>query len=173
MRIRGPLCLALALSLLRCGAPAEDERSRLQVPPFDTFPPVSQALHSHCGSLDCHGDVARNMRLYGLNGLRLAPNEIPGMGVITDAEHQANYRSVVALEPELLSAVFAEGSRNAERLTLIRKGRGDEHHKGGVAMVPGGAADRCVLTWLASRLDDQACTEAAEILRPGADAAPP
>jgi hypothetical protein len=150
-----------------CSPPPEDETISLQMSPAVTFEPVSEALHSHCGSLDCHGQVGRNLRLYGANGLRLDPREFPGGSVSTQAEFRENYQSVIALEPELIARVFAESGANPERLTLVRKGRGTEHHKGGEAMVPGGAADRCLLSWLASNVDLDACAEAAEVVPPG------
>lgn len=166
--VRGSLigfaCCCVALGA--CAGPEEDARAQHQVPSFDFFPPVSDALHSHCGTLDCHGQEGRNLRLYGLNGLRLSQPDVPGIGATTDAEYGENYRSVTLFEPELLEQLLLSGGVNPERLTLVRKGRGTEHHKGKVAMEPGGPADRCLLAWLAGGSDEVSCLEAAERLPP-------
>jgi hypothetical protein len=166
----------MGLALL-CGLPsacsvAADERATYQVPPFETFAPVGEALHASCGSLDCHGTPERNMRLYGVNGLRLDSADYPGSSITTEAEIRENYVSVIALEPELLRTVFLQGGANPDRLTLIQKGRGAHHHKGGVAMRPGEAPDRCILSWLANRVDELVCAAAAEVVRPGMEMPP-
>jgi hypothetical protein len=68
----------------------------------------------------------------------------------------------VLLEPEATSVVRWEG-RGAEELLLVSKGRGREHHKGSVAMEPGGPIDRCVISWLVGALDELACTQSIEL----------
>lgn len=166
---RGPAVLAAlggVLLVLGCSAPDANERDELTVPPFEQFAPASEALSAHCGSLDCHGDVARNFRLYGKNGLRLMGALVPGGDPTTDAERIENYRSLVAIEPELTSQVFREKGAKPDRLTLIRKGRGTEHHKGGVAMTEGDATDACITSFLSGAVELDACSEAAEFLRP-------
>jgi hypothetical protein len=155
--------LALAFA---CGtAPAEPGVSTLAVPPPDDFAPLSTALARSCGSLDCHGREAQNLRLYGEIGLRLDPTDIPGGDETTPLEHQANHDSVVLLEPELLSSVWLQAGRAAARLTLVRKARGQEAHKGGAVFPEGGDGDQCLLSWLAGNVDMEACARAAELPR--------
>lgn len=155
--------LALACSAA-CSGPAEDDRHRTPTPPRDQFPPLGDALHAHCGSLDCHGTRARNLTLFGINGLRL--DGITGTGPTTEAEHEQNFQSVVLLEPEKLGLVVHEGGSRPERLTLVRKARGSEAHKGGTPMPAGSAGDRCLRSWLAQAVDLEACAEAAEVPGP-------
>jgi hypothetical protein len=126
---------------------------------------VSTALATSCGSLDCHGRAGQNLRLYGSIGLRLDPEDLPGGedDEMTPSEHDANYRSIVAFEPEALSRVWLDGGRDPARLTLVRKARGREAHKGGSAFPEGGDGDRCLLSWLSGELDFEACTSAAEL----------
>lgn len=133
--------------------PAEPDRA--------SFPPVEDLLVRRCGTLDCHGQVGRNLRLYGHEGLRLAPDASPNRtGVTTTEEYDASYRSVVALEPEILGEVVASGGAAPERLTLVRKARGTEHHKGGTLMNAGDPEDLCLTSWLAGKTDAATCQAA-------------
>ncbi|MET0410449.1 MAG: hypothetical protein ABW217_04105 [Polyangiaceae bacterium] len=157
-RARLPWVLALGFA---CSA--EPSVSDVPVPPPDDFAPVSAVLAHGCGSLDCHGRAGQNLRLYGDYGLRLDPEDIPGGDEMTAAEHQANYESVVVLEPEALSSVWLERGRDPERLTLIRKARGREAHKGGSVFWEGDAGDRCLRSWLSGAIDVATCTSAAEL----------
>lgn len=157
---------AAFVGLVACSGPEPDTRTQVQPPPFVTFPPASDALSARCGTLDCHGQVARNLRLYSLNGLRLKQPDIPGEGATTEDEYWANYVAVTVLEPEILASVFAAAGADPDRLTLIRKGRGTEHHKGGSAMTEGDVADLCIVAWLSGGLDEASCTQAAEYFPP-------
>jgi hypothetical protein len=56
-----------------------------------------------------------------------------------------------------MSAVIADAGAHPERLTLIRKARGTEHHKGGTVIHAGDDADTCLGSWLRSALDSAAC----------------
>jgi hypothetical protein len=100
--------------------------------------------------------------------LRLSPDDRPGVdgGVTKEAEHDANYASVIGLEPELTAQVYAQGGDRPERLTLIRKARLEEHHEGRAAAPRGGDADRCIVSWLTGSLDSAACAAAATYPRP-------
>jgi len=154
-----PACLAA----FAFGCSADYAVSTLSIPPPDDFAPVSAALAKSCGSLDCHGRAGQNLRLYGEIGLRLDPADVPGGEEMTPFEHDANHRSVVMLEPETLSTVWLEGGRDAGRLTLVRKARGREAHKGGAVFPEGDPGDRCLLSWLSSGIDVEACATAAEL----------
>jgi hypothetical protein len=130
--------------------------------------PVGNFLGHRCGSLDCHGQPGRNMRVWGCEGMRLSPNDVSickrslGGQSTTEAEHQATYRSVVGLEPTVMSEVVANHGKNPELLTLIRKPRGLESHKGGTLFVPGDDQDVCLTSWLSGRTNVTACNNAFE-----------
>jgi hypothetical protein len=126
---------------------------------------VSGVLGTGCGSLDCHGQVGRSLRIYSQAGLRLDADAFPNVdgGTATSPEIEANYQAVIALEPEILALVLRDHGDQPERLTLVRKGRGSESHKGGVAIAVGSTSDRCILSWLSSALDEAACTDGALI----------
>lgn len=162
------LVLALGSAGCSCSSPSREERSAFAVPPRAGFEPVSSMLHARCGSLDCHGQVGRNLRLYGVNGLRAAAGDLPGEdgGETSAAEHDANYESIIALEPEILDRVVREGGRAPERLTLVRKARNTEDHVGGEAIEPASDADRCLTSWLALSVDVAACERGEMVTRP-------
>ena len=123
----------------------------IAAPPYNdqSFTPVGEYLENRCGTLDCHGQVGRNLRIWGCEGMRLEADATPvscSDEPTTEAELQATYRSLVALEPQVMSTVFAgcapygvDGggayppgvSCHPELLTFIRKARGTEAHKGG------------------------------------------
>jgi hypothetical protein len=155
----------ITLLLSACSA-ADQGTIGLDAPARAGFELESHVLHRRCGSLDCHGQPQRNLRLYGQYGLRLSTLDVPGGDPTTTAEHDENYRSLLALEPELLSDVVRDGGRDADRLTLVRKGRGSEEHKGGSAAPEGSASDRCLLSWLAGVLDTVSCEQGAALNRP-------
>ena len=148
-----------------CGwAPEMD--GELRSPDRGTFPLVADALERRCSTLDCHGRPERNLRLYSGPGLRLAPGDVPGSGATTEAEYGASFESVVGLEPEVMSLVVAERGKAPERLTLVRKARGSESHKGGAVIVLGDESDQCLTSWLSSSANEEACAKAREIMSP-------
>jgi hypothetical protein len=163
--------LALALALLGCGChdgvvtePGGRETpvvgATLLAPPRASFDRVADALVATCGTLDCHGQVGRNLRLYGNHGLRLSAKDDPGGNASTDEERTADYWSVVGLEPEVIDVVTREGGQNPERLILLRKARGTDKHKGGTLTRADDAFDRCLRAWLGGRSDEAACLAA-------------
>jgi len=149
-----------------CSGPPSDGRFSFTGPPRASFPPVSDALAARCGSVDCHGVAARNLRVYGANGLRI--NGVTGQGATTQEEYDATYTSVVSIDPEVLAIVLQEGGFAAERWIVISKGGGHEAHKGGTAMPLGSVSDRCVRSWVRGAVDQAACLEASEFLAPEA-----
>ena len=167
-RVCSWLVMAIGLAACWCSGPSVEERTPFTPPPRAGFEPVSNMLHARCGSLDCHGHVARNLRLYGVNGLRFSPSDVPGTegDSTTLAEHDRNYAAVIALEPEIVDQVVREGGSEPGRLTLLRKARGVEDHEGGAVIAPGSDADRCITSWLASSVDVGACNSGAELVRP-------
>jgi len=111
---------------------------------------VSEVMERRCGTLDCHGSDFRPMRLLGRDGLRHPlEGKRTGEGVTTDGEKSANYYAICAIEPEKVAKVVSDPGGNAVNgLLLVRKGRGQEGHKGGKVFDPWDDADRCVVGWL-------------------------
>ncbi len=153
------LLTALLTALFACSTPESDQRSVAVTPDRASFPPVADLLVHRCGTLDCHGTRFRNLRLYGHEGLRIdgRPSSRPNT---TDTEYDQDFQSIVGLEPELMSTVVTEHGAHPERLTLIRKARGTEHHKGGTLIKEGDMEDLCITSWLAGRTDRAACMDA-------------
>jgi hypothetical protein len=147
-------------------------RQELLAPPRANFERVADAMQPHCGTLDCHGQAGRNMRLFGGRGLRLSPGANPLDGDTTPAEYDATFWSVVGLEPETMTAVLEDKGADPERLSLIRKARGHERHKGGTLMNAGDPLDQCLTSWLAGALTEGPCQVAAMYAAPGTVAAP-
>jgi hypothetical protein len=117
-------------------------------------------LLDRCGSLDCHGSKYRNMHLWGFGSTRLSSKDTPETLDTTQDEADHDYDAVVALEPDLIRLVVAQGGTEPERLTFVRKGRGQEAHKGGQRIAVGDPADVCILSWLASAVDAAKCKSA-------------
>src|SRR4051794_14590983 len=107
MRI-GSLILAAALAV-GCNAVVGDTNTPqprsggpgavLAAPERATFAPVDDVLQASCGTLDCHGQVGRNLRLYGGRGLRWSPQGNSADDPTTPAEYDESYWSVIGLEP--------------------------------------------------------------------------
>jgi hypothetical protein len=112
------------------------------------------------------------MRLFGSRGLRLAADANPLDGNTTSAEYDATFWSVTGLEPETLTAVVQDKGADPERLSLIRKARGHERHKGGTLMSSGDPLDQCLVSWLAGAVVQGPCKVAAKYAAPGTVAAP-
>jgi hypothetical protein len=109
---------------------------------------VTTVFEKRCGSLDCHGNVGRNMRIYGSRGLRL-PNDaglVPGLGDTTLDEITANYQSILTLEPEETNKVL-DGA-DPTNLLILKKPLGTEAHKGGQTIRRGEDAETCIVSWL-------------------------
>ncbi len=156
----GLAALAVAVAFA-CASPAPDARLIEQTPDTTSFPPVASMLIQACGTLDCHGTVGRNLRVYGDTGLRYSATDVPTTLIPTTTDEVAqDYDSVVGLEPELMSEVVASGGADPERLTFYRKALGLESHKGGAVVVAGDPRDVCITTWLQGRADAAACAAA-------------
>jgi hypothetical protein len=180
--------IACAIVCLCACSPVQQQRIGIDAPPGDdaVWGPVSDMLAHRCGTLDCHGQPGRNFRIWGCGGMRLDPSIGPscqkrqGGGPTTVPEHYATYRSLVGLEPNVMTAVY-DGCKSSggmyppadtchpEILTFVRKARGIEAHKGGqlitVSGVDGGPdpQDVCIVTWLEGNTNTQACSEALSI----------
>jgi hypothetical protein len=155
--------LAVVALLHACSTPSPSAMTVESVPDRASFDVVDDLLVKRCGTLDCHGAVGRNLRIYGSIGLRLDPSDHPvSKGQTTMYEHDESYASVVGLEPEIMSTVVAEGGAAPERLMFIRKARGTEHHKGGTLWDAGTPQDECVTSWLAGHTDTAGCVSATD-----------
>lgn len=157
-RVAAAVVLGLVAAGAACSSPDPDARVRPALPDRAAFNVVAPVLVKRCGTLDCHGSDFRNMRLYGEFGRRLDPGMLPDAPGMTTPEIEADYQAVVGLEPELISSVVAGADPGT--LTFVRKGRGDEEHKGGRLIEPQSEADRCVLGWLRGRPEPNACDTA-------------
>ncbi len=156
-----------------------------------TFAPVSNVLEKRCGTLDCHGNLARPFRLYGKGGLRLATAEelqdpevakvngtVSGGNGTTTGEFELNWRSLCGLEPEKMTAVQAgkpcpnekdDGPCEPQDLLIMRKPLGPEidggeRHKGGQLFLKGGPGYTCLESWILDDLVLADCSEASSDL---------
>lgn len=162
---------AVALAALLgggCGTVPADDRIGVLAPngSEEAFGPVGDLLTHRCGSLDCHGRPERNLRIFGCEGRRISSTDASicsraqGGKKTTAAEHEATYRSLVGLEPTVMSRVVAERGIDPSLLTFVRKARGTEAHIGGVLIVPGDDQDLCITSWLGGQTDLTACSGA-------------
>ncbi len=153
---------AAALSTAASCSTSDDGRVGASGPPGPVPPQaweVGSALLYTCGSLECHGSKYRNMRVYGFGGLRADPSVLPSGEGTTDAEFALTYRAVVGLEPEVMTNVVRDKS-GYDRLSLVRKAKGLDNHKGGNRMGSGSPMEKCLLSWLGSATDVASCNEA-------------
>lgn len=181
--VAGPILLSV-LSGCSGASPGDGETTVVTGPSQDGFGHVVERLDYSCGNLSCHGTPVRNLRIYGAEGRRLDPKDIPCGRFTTPAEVEYDYRSIVLLEPEVMAAVVADHGENAERLTIVRKARGTENHKGGTvfndstdmkaclaacngnrACVAACYGDRCLVSWIAGKTDAGACDNSLPITR--------
>lgn len=157
MKRRALAAFALVLGALPLGQAAcvpETTITDAICPPYEDFKKVSPVLEQRCGTLDCHGQVSRPLRLYSNLGLRLPGIDEPENGYFpggtvptVEQEIEANYRAVCGLEPEIITDVV-NGAAEPTELTLVRKPRLSEKHKGGRIWDEGKAGDRCLVAWL-------------------------
>jgi hypothetical protein len=164
------VALALAVALGSGCAPLPDDGSLPSLPvtgldraSYEAM--VQPVVERRCGSLDCHGQLPRGLRVYGQNSLRL-PNDAGlavGSGKTTSAEAQATYASIVGLEPEKTSAFAAQSPRTeaeAYELVVLSKPLERERHRGGTSLRKGEPAEQCIRSWLLGAADGAACTAA-------------
>ena len=80
------LLVWLGLSVSGCGSadPEAGQLSEAQLPSREQFPPVGAAMQRRCATLDCHGQVGRSLRLYGVGGLRLSTPQNPVVDPLAD-----------------------------------------------------------------------------------------
>lgn len=160
--------LALFIPVVAAACSSVDPSATVHVkgPAFgdqgDDFRPISAVVERRCGTIDCHGDPARPMRIYGQYGQRL-PVDNPedgyypgGLAPTSVDELTANYQSMCGLEPEILDRVMAKKDE-PEALTLVKKPRLLEKHKGGLLWNKGDDGDACLINWLTGNDDTSPC----------------
>jgi hypothetical protein len=159
---------AAAVWTVACSNVPSDARIGVTAPSGSEqdFALVGDFLGHRCGSLDCHGAIGRNLRIWSCEGMRLDPSTYPqcsrrlgGTGTTPD-EHLETYRSIVGLEPAVMTTVLAGHVQHPELLTFVRKMRGLEAHKGGTLVTPGDPQDVCITSWLQGQTDMTACVKA-------------
>lgn len=164
---RRVLLLLGMLSACACSGPPANQTFVPAVPTMDGFPAVSDALEMHCGTLDCHGSLARNLRIYGIDGLRFNKGLAPGSGNTTPEEQKLTYQALIAIQPEVLGRIVTERGAHPERWIVLTKGRGTEQHKGGSRIRLGDDTDHCITSWLTGVVDAAACGLAIDVSPPG------
>jgi hypothetical protein len=165
-----PTCVALATlalaAALACSGPSSNQTFVPTFPDPAMYPLVSDALELHCGTLDCHGSIARNMRMYGVNGLRADPRELLGT---TDVEYQDNYEAIVSIQPEALTDIVKSRGNGFDKWIVVTKGTNAEYHKGGERMKKGDVTYNCLKSWVLGAVDMDACGMSAGVVTPGDD----
>jgi hypothetical protein len=121
-------------------------------------------IAARCGTLDCHGQIGRPLRLFSQDGLRIVDDagNYPGGAPETPDEQFANFTAVIGLQPELTSEVFA-GLYDPHVLLMLRKPMQLERHKGGQVIQSGDTGEKCIVSWFEDSTDYSACANAASI----------
>ena len=163
---------ALATAATSCATEAQTTVSALPDSASFITNDVSLFMERRCGSLDCHGQTGRPMRLYSVWGLRLdeGTNGARDTNATTDKERMQNYSAVVGLEPERLQEIFntpAGVAPNFDDYQLLLKPLdivgGVVRHKGGPVLRQTTSDDGwvCLSGWVTNNVDKIACDNAA------------
>jgi hypothetical protein len=153
--------LFLSLLLVGCATPDPSALTSPDLPTEDGFPYVAELVQHRCGTLDCHGSVGRNLRIYGDEGLRYSASDTPCLPEqTTTTEIQQDYESIVDLEPEQLTTVLAAGGADPQSLTFIAKPLGLESHMGGTVFQTGDDTYTCLTSWLEGQVATASCLAA-------------
>lgn len=159
--------LAVGSMLVGCLGDSDLGTGQPACPPIEDFRAVNNVLERRCGTLDCHGDLARPFIVFSQTGLRRLPpsNEVEeideyvtgGFEPTTEHEVLGTYISACYLEPEKMDAVL-KGELEVTDLTLVRKPRLEEKHKGGrLWNARTQKGDKCLLSWIQGDVDVEAC----------------
>ena len=92
--------------------------------------------------------------------MRLSPTDVPGQSPTTAAEYEADYESVIGLEPEILSEVVMQGGSDPTRLRILSKPMGLIEHKGGTLIQVDDPQYTCIVSWLSQSVNATACQTA-------------
>jgi hypothetical protein len=164
--------LGLVLAASSCAsAPDPDEAAPMSPPDRGQFIDggVSAFMERRCGTLDCHGQIGRPLRIYSQNGLRKTdPNHPdaprPATATTTFDEETDNYFAVIDLEPEAIG--YSNSTKGAYRdFMLLKKPLGLENngvrHKGGpVLREVDDPGYTCLVSWIGGAVSTKDCTAA-------------
>jgi hypothetical protein len=159
--------------LVSCSGPSANDTVSYTFPSSMGFDLVSPVLEIRCGTLDCHGSIYRNMRIFGHYGARLSSSDSTGNQLTSDAEIQRNYESVTAIDPENLATIVAKHGQGFDNWMVVLKGENAVEHKGGARMKKGDDTYNCLLSWVNGAVDMNACTQAAMLMAPMTSASAP
>ncbi|MEA2745975.1 MAG: hypothetical protein QOI41_118 [Myxococcales bacterium] len=141
--------------------------SPLALPDKDQFitQGVDTFMQRRCGTLDCHGQAGRPLRIYSPNGLRLndGPNGTRDNRGIQPNESAANYYSVVGLEPEEISLCLTTQGAFTDFLLLKKPlgiDQGGVRHKGGSVLRSTDTGFDCLIGWASGQVDPLKCADA-------------
>ncbi len=176
-RRRSTLWLAIVIAAMAAtastGCLSEADRGIAQpfcapFQPINDFRLLNNVLERRCGTLDCHGVPARPLLIFGQNSYRrpgaeaFDPPEGPvdpdeyfpgGIEATNEYELRGTFDSLCGLEPEKMDRVVK--GEPPEILSLIRKPRLEEKHKGGRIWGTGTRqGDACLVSWLESEAAD-------------------
>jgi hypothetical protein len=157
----GALALAVCVAMFACASTPDPSRvTQIYTSPnaFEEFAGgggnvgVEGFLAARCGTLDCHGQIGRPLRIFSQFGLRLVDDagNVSGGAPTTPSEVFADYTAAIGVQPELTSEVFA-GNDDPHVLLLLRKPLQRERHKGGQVLQPGDPGDNCLSSWLSGQ----------------------
>ncbi len=156
--------------LVSCSGPNANDRLTFTTPDSNAFKLVSPSLELRCGTLDCHGSVYRNMRLFGHYGARLDSKLTTGKEDTTDAEMESNFTSVVSIDTENFASIVAKHGQGFDQWMVVLKGEDAVEHKGGERMKKGDVTYDCLLSWITGTVDMNACSMASMVTAPSASA---
>lgn len=163
------LALLALLPSAACSTPQEAETyGPMPDQAIFTDQGVSDFMEKRCGSIDCHGQVGRPLRLYSEWGLRLesGPGGSRDKRPTTEEERLANYQAVIGLEPDAISDCVVSEGRYVDFQLLLKpldsSGRGVAH-KGGPVLRFNDKGWTCLHGWIAGSFDPKDCADAAQI----------
>ena len=160
------LVLFLFMLPFGCGSADSEAVSATALPDKAQFidQGVSTFMEKRCGSLDCHGQVGRPLRLYSANGLR--KNLVKGVRdtrATQPDELLENYYATVGLEPEDISLARVSNGTYTDFLLLKKplgiEGRG-VRHKGGPVLRVTDPGFECLVSWIEGTANKAKCEEA-------------
>jgi hypothetical protein len=160
----GAACFAALLA--SCSGPNANDEFKFTPPDSAAFKLVSPALEINCGTLDCHGSIYRNMRLFGHYGARLDPKLTTGKEDTTDQEMESNFTSVISIDAENFASIVANHGKGFDQWMVVLKGENAVEHKGLARMKKGDDTYNCLLSWVTGNVDMNACSRSSMLMAP-------
>lgn len=148
--------LVLATSLLAFGC-TESAIHELALPEGDVSlftGDLQRYVGVRCGSLDCHGDMGRAMRVYAVDGLRITP-DLRGLP-ISDGEIAVNVEVFESFAYET-----TEATKNQILLKALSTDAGGQAHEGNTIWLDTqDLGYRCLLGYFLREPEADACEQA-------------